>query len=124
MEDYLEVIADLQKKNGIARVRDIGAQMKVKNSSVNAALNSLTESGYAVHEKYGYVELTNKGKKIASAVKKKHDLLFKFLVDILKIDKKTAEEDACKMEHTISQKTYDRIVEFIKYVEKCKCAKF
>ncbi|HON55518.1 MAG TPA: metal-dependent transcriptional regulator [bacterium] len=80
MEDYLEVIADLQKKNGIARVRDIGAQMKVKNSSVNAALNSLTESGYAVHEKYGYVELTNKGKKIASAVKKKHDLLFKFLV--------------------------------------------
>lgn len=124
MEDYLETIAALQKVKGVARVRDIGAKLKVKSSSVNSALHNLSDGGFVIHEKYGYVELTKKGKKIAAQIQDKHDILIKFLADILKVDKAVAAEDACKMEHTISQQTYEKIVEFVKYVEKCRCKRY
>ncbi len=124
MEDYLETIAALQKVKGVARVRDIGAKLKVKSSSVNSALQNLSDGGFVIHEKYGYVELTKEGKKIAAQIQDKHDILIKFLADILKVDKAVAAEDACKMEHTISQQTYEKIVEFVKYVEKCRCKRY
>jgi len=124
MEDYLETIAALQKDKGVTRVRDIGAKLKVKSSSVNSALQTLSENGLAIHEKYGYVELTKEGKKIVAQIQNKHDILVRFLRDVLKVSKLTSEEDACKMEHNISEETYVKIVDFVKYAEKCKCKKF
>jgi len=117
MEDYLEAIAVLKKQNGVARVRDIGRLLDVKSSSVNAALKTLSKKGLVRHEKYGYVNLTFTGEEIARNVQGKHDLLLKFLTEILNINDDEALQDACKMEHAISSKTFDRLTNFIRFVE-------
>ena len=119
MEDYLEAIAFLKKEKGTARVNDIGKLLHVKNSSVNAALATLSKDKLVLHEKYGDVELTPEGAYSAKSVQRRHDVMFKFLTKVLKIDQKTAQEDACKMEHAISQATLERLVAFIEKVESC-----
>lgn len=117
MEDYLEAVAALKKQDGIARVRDIGRLLGVKSSSVNAALRTLSEKGFVKHEKYGYANLTSAGEEIACNIQGKHDLLLKFLTEILNINDDEALQDACKMEHAISSKTFDRLTKFIRFVE-------
>jgi len=119
MEDYLEAVAVLKKKNGIARVRDIGKLLNVKTSSVTSALSTLSKSGFVVHERYGYVELTKEGEVLAQHVQRRHDILIKFLTDILSIDSNIAGEDACKMEHTLSPRTFQKLTKFIEFVETC-----
>lgn len=113
MEDYLEAIAFIKKGEGIVRVNDIGRFLRVKNPSVNAAMAILARSGLVEHERYGTVELTAKGEKLANGVQKRHDTIFKFLSEILKIDHMIAQTDACKMEHAMSQATLEKLVEFI-----------
>jgi len=117
MEDYLEAIAALKKQNDVARVRDIGRLLDVKSSSVNAALRTLSKKGFVAHEKYGYVNLTPTGEEIARNIQDRHDLLLKFLTEILNINNDEALQDACKMEHAISSKTFDRLTKFIRFVE-------
>ena len=117
MEDYLEAIAMLKKQNDVVRVRDISGLLGVKSSSVNAALKTLSKRGFVMHEKYGYVNLTSSGEKIARNVQSRHDLLLKFLTDILNINNDEALQDACRMEHAISSKTFDRLTKFIRFVE-------
>ncbi len=119
MEDYLEAIALLKKERGIARVKDIGNFLHVKNSSVNAALNTLSKNKLVVHERYGYAELTTEGQKLASEVQKRHDILLKFLCGILKTDPEVARVDACKMEQAVSQETLDKLIKFSERVESC-----
>ncbi|MEA3305798.1 MAG: iron dependent repressor, metal binding and dimerization domain protein, partial [Candidatus Omnitrophota bacterium] len=70
-------------------------------------------------ERYGYVELTPEGERLAESVEKKHKMLNKFLTEVLKIDPKTAAEDACKMEHSISPETSKKLTKFIEFVETC-----
>lgn len=117
MEDYLEAIAALKKENDIARVRDISRMLGVKSSSVNSALRTLSKKGLVRHEKYGYVNLTPTGEEIARKVQGRHDILLKFLTEILNINDDEALQDACKMEHAISSKTFDRLTKFIQFVE-------
>lgn len=117
MEDYLETIDALKRKNGAARVKDIGKCLEVKNSSVNSALATLSKKGFVVHERYGYVELTAAGQEVAREVQNRHDVLIKFLTEVLCIDNKTATEDACKMEHSISYRAFNRLTKFIQFVE-------
>ena len=117
MEDYLEAIAVAKKRNGVARVKNISSFLKVKTSSVTSALNTLSKKGLVVHERYGYIELTPDGKTVAESVLKRHNVLVKFLVKILRIGKKTAVEDACKMEHAVSPKTFHKLTEFIRFTE-------
>ena len=69
------------------------------------------------HEKYGYVELTPAGEEVACDVQDKHDILLKFLTGILDIKDNEALQDACKMEHAISPKTFERLTKFIQFVE-------
>ncbi|MDD5081162.1 MAG: metal-dependent transcriptional regulator [Candidatus Omnitrophota bacterium] len=119
MEDYLETIAMLKKRgDGVVRVRDISALLNVKSPTVNAALKTLSVKGYVVHERYGYVTLTVKGEEKAYDIQRKHDMLFKFLTDILGVDRHTASFDACKMEHAISPKTSIRLTKFIEFSEE------
>ena len=116
MEDYLETIAVLKKRgNGIVRVRDIGKLLNVKSPTVNAALKTLSSKGLAMHERYGFVNLTAKGEEMAREVQRKHDTLFRFLTTILDIDEATASKDACKMEHVISSKTSVGLTKFIEF---------
>jgi len=117
MEDYLEAIALLRKEKGIARVSDIGRLLQVKKPSVNAALVTLSKSNLILHERYRTVELTKEGQYIADNVQERHDMVFKFLSGILEINEKTAQADACKIEHAISPETFNRLTKFIRFVE-------
>ena len=117
MEDYLETIAFLKKDKGVVRVKDVSRLMNVKTPSVTGALSILSKDKLVVHERYGYVELTPKGRKIALRVQERHDMFIKFFTEILSIDPQIAAEDACRMEHSISPQTFERLTKFIKFIE-------
>jgi len=119
MEDYLETILNLEKSKKFVRVKDIALKMDVKLPTVTSMLNNLAGKGLVNHEKYEYVELTKKGKRIAKDVYRRHVIFRDFLMSILNIDAKTAEEDACKMEHVVSPVTLERFVKFMEFVDTC-----
>ena len=115
-EDYLEAISILKRKNGVARVRDISHLLKVDRSSVAAAVKKLSEGGLVIHERYGYVDLTPRGKRIAAEVSNKHKKLLEFLTEILDIDPVIANQDACKMEHFVSGEALEKFSKFVEFV--------
>lgn len=113
MENYLETIRNLEKDKGVVRVKNVAQELKVRMSSVSGALETLAKEGLISHEKYGYIELTNEGKRLAEAICSRHWTLFKFLTEVLGVDPKTADEDACKMEHTVSPLVLEKLVELV-----------
>jgi len=119
MEDYLEAIAVISRERPAARVSEMSRLLGVKKPSVTAALKKLSAEGLVQHERYGYVNLTPKGARIAEKVYKRHNTLQCFLTDILGIDPKIAQEDACKIEHAISNDTADRLAKFVEFVSTC-----
>jgi len=118
MEDYLETISFLREKNKVVRVRDISSVLNVKAPSVTSALAILSKNDLVIHERYGYVHLTKEGEKLAKVIAKKHKILIKFLTQILDIDSEIAKDDACKMEHSISSQTFERLTKFMKFIEE------
>lgn len=121
MEDYLETIYSLKEENGFARVGEIATKMSVTSASVNSAIKSLCAQHLVIHEKYGYVGLTDQGNKLASEIKSKHDILFRFLTEFLMLDPTEAEQEACCIEHAISKETYVRLTKFFKFLELGFC---
>lgn len=119
IEDYLETIIMLQKKKRVVRVRDISRKMGLSMPSVCAAIKVLSQKRLVNHEKYGYVELTRQGENLGERIYDSHKILIKFLKKILNTDLKTAESDACKIEHGISANTVRRLIAFVKFVETC-----
>ncbi len=119
VEDYLEIILNLEKNKKFVRVKDIAQEMGVKLPTVTSMLNNLVEQDLINHKKYESVELTKKGKRIARDVYHRHVILRDFLTTILGLDLKTAEEDACKMEHAISPSTLERLIKFMEFIEVC-----
>jgi DtxR family Mn-dependent transcriptional regulator len=113
LEDYLETIKILTIGKKVVRVKDISELLNVKSASVVNALNILKERGYIKQEKYGYIELTEKGNKEAKRILKKHKIIFKFLTGILNVSEKSAEKDACKIEHVISKETFEKLIKFL-----------
>lgn len=120
MEDYLEAIMVAQDEKGLARVTDVRDLLGVKTPSVTGALRVLAEKGYLKHEPYQGVKLTAKGRRAAQDVKSRHTILSSFLTDILGVRAKTADIDACKMEHTISRETLDKLHAFLQTQGKKK----
>lgn len=119
MEDYLEAILLIKNKKGVVRVRDIARARGVALPSVNSALKTLAKLFLIKHDRYEFVEFTPKGSIIAKKVYNRHLILTKFLKDILGVDKKIAEEDACKMEHALSPKSLERLIKFMEFLETC-----
>ncbi len=119
MEDYLELILRLKNENKVVRVRDIARGMKVKMPSVTSMLNNLAKRDLISHEKYEYVELTAEGQKRAEEALRKHQILFNFLKNVLKVSREQADQDACQMEHAVSPVTLKKLVDFIAFIEFC-----
>ena len=110
--DYLECIEMLGRAGKLARVRDIAAALKVKTPSVEKGVAALKSAGLVKQEPYGAVELTEEGKKRATELCARHELLKKFLVR-LGVSPETAETDGCKMEHFLSEETLGRVAAFL-----------
>lgn len=113
MENYLETIKNLETDKGVVRVKNVAQELKVKMSSVSGALETLAKERLISHEKYGYIQLTDQGKRLAEAICSRHRTLFKFLTEVLDVDPKTANEDACKMEHAVSPMVLKKLVELV-----------
>ena len=123
IEDYVELVYDLQKNKEKVHTNDIASKLDIKPSSVTEIFQKLSKEGYIYYKKYGGVTLTSKGKKIAVSTKEKHNKLTEFLI-ILGVDKKTAELDACEMEHFLHSKTMDAIIKFVEVVNNCNITPF
>ena len=119
MEDYLEAVAMLRSRGKAVRVKEISQALGVKMPSVTAALRKLSEEGLVEHERYGRVKLTSTGDRTARNVFHRHEVLRRFLADVLDIDPTTAREDACRMEHSVSPATLERFSKFLAFVEAC-----
>ncbi len=112
-EDYLEVILILKERIGQVRSIDIVSELNFSKPSVSVAMKKLRENGYISMNSDGYITLEPKGLKIATEVYTKHKTLTDFFTKI-GVSKDTASEDACKIEHDISEETFMRIQEFVK----------
>lgn len=119
LEDYLEVILELEQRQKVARAKDIADKLKVQRGSVTGALKNLSEKGYINYAPYSYITLTAKGMTLAKEIRFRHTALKEFLLKILRIDPITAEKTACRMEHAIDKKTIERLVCFIDYIFSC-----
>lgn len=105
-ENYLETILILQKRNGIARSVDIANELNFSRASVSRAMSLLKASGYIEIGNINQIILTETGREIAEKIYEKHCILKDFLITI-GVDSEIASEDACKMEHIISEQTFD-----------------
>lgn len=107
-EDYLESMLMMQLRHGYIRSIDVAEHLGVTKPSVSYATRRLKESGHITMDKDGLITLTDKGMEVASRMLDRHKTLTAFLV-ALGVDADTAEADACRIEHDISQQTYDAI---------------
>ncbi len=109
LEDYLEVILQLSEENGKAKISDIARRLNIAKPSANQAISSLRRDGLVSQERYGPVYLTEKGQAKAREVWQRHQVISDFLREVLKVSASVAENDACMMEHVISQETLNRM---------------
>ncbi len=107
-EDYLEAMLMIKEKQGYIRSIDIVEQTGVSKPSVSIAVKNLRENGFITVDENHYISLTDSGMEIASRTYEKHKALSEFLIH-LGVDEETAREDACKIEHDISEKSFDAI---------------
>lgn len=119
MEDYLEAIAKLGERRKAVRVKQLSERMGVKMPSVTSALKKLSERELVEHERYGHVKLTSEGRRLARDVIGRHEALARFFAQALGINRETAEQDACKIEHVISPLSMERLAKFVEFVEAC-----
>ena len=105
-EDYLEAIMMLREEKGYARSVDIAARLGVTKPSVSFAMKKLRENGYILMDEENLISLTDSGEEIARRIFDRHRTITSFLVS-LGVDPTIAREDACKMEHDLSEASYE-----------------
>lgn len=112
-ENYLETILILQNKNGYVRSIDVANELEFTKASVSRAMSILKEAGYITMEQSGSLVLTETGRKKAESVYERHTLIAQFLVMTLGVSSDIAAHDSCRIEHIISEESFDRIKQFI-----------
>lgn len=107
-EDYLEAMLMMRERHGYIRSIDIAAELNVTKPSVSYATKRLRENGYITMDRDGLITLTDKGLAIAERIYNRHKTLTYFLIR-LGVDEQTAREDACKIEHDLSEASFEAI---------------
>ena len=114
-EDYLETILILDERTKYVRSVDIAAELGYSKPSVSRAMGILKANGYITVASDGQIKLTESGLKKAGEVYGRHRLIKRFFTEILGVNEDIAEEDACKVEHVISEETYQRLKAFVEH---------
>lgn len=109
-EDYLEAILRIQEEKGVVHSVDIAELKHFSKASVSVAMKKLRENGYISMEKNGTLSLLPPGREIAERIYERHQLLTRLFVS-LGVDQKTSEDDACKVEHDLSEVTFQKLKE-------------
>lgn len=112
-EDYLEAILTLRERNGMVRSIDIAGELHFSKPSVSVAMKKLRESGYIEMDADGLITLLPPGEEIARRIYERHRLLTDFFIR-LGVSAETAAADACKVEHDLSEETFQKIKEHAK----------
>lgn len=111
-EDYLEMILMIREQKGYVRSIDIAQALGVTKPSVSIAMKKLRENGYITFDKDNYILLSVQGEQVARHMYQRHKTLTELLMRI-GVTEETAKEDACKIEHDISNETFDAICRYI-----------
>lgn len=111
-ENYLETILIIKERNGEVRSVDIVKELGFSKPSVSIAMKNLRENNYITMDAKGYIELTEKGLKIADTMYERHKLFTKWLME-LGVSEKTAKEDACRIEHVLSTESFNAVKKHI-----------
>lgn len=111
-EDYLERILMLSEKHGTVRAIDIANDMNYSKPSVSIALKKLKNDGYILVDNNGSITLTEKGNLIAVEIYERHKIISSALI-MIGVDEKIAKDDACRIEHDISNETFLQIKKFM-----------
>lgn len=112
-EMYLETIHILLKNKGMVRSLDIAEYMGFSKPSVSRAVGILKNGDYIIVDRYGYITLTDLGKSVAKKIYERHTILTEVLIS-LGVSEKSASEDACKIEHVISDESFEAIKKHIR----------
>lgn len=115
-EDYLKAIYFLQNRYMSVRVTDLAEKLNVSKPSVTRAVNNLKKKNFVEHENYGLLKLTRSGFLYAESIVLRHDILTRFLCELLGIEKKFAVREACKLEHAMSNATLEKLKRYLKKV--------
>jgi len=115
-ENYLEAILKLEDENRHVRSIDVAGELGVSRPSVNKAIGVLKKMGMVEQQPYGRISLTEEGRRQANEIMLRHVTLKKFLTFVLGVDDATADVDACKMEHVVSEQTMRNLTAYIETV--------
>lgn len=118
LEDYLEAMLNIHDSEKIIRVSDIAKKLNISKASVSQTIAKLKKLGLVNQESYNPVTLTFTGMETAKKIRNRHTLIKRFLTEILDVDGKIAEKDACLMEHVLSRTTINKISELLEKTEK------
>ena len=119
VEDYLKAIYDLSQNEKPVSTTEISRTLKVAPASVTEMLKKLDEKGYIMHSPYHGTKLTSNGRRTAENIVRKHRLLERFLHDVLKIDKTQVHDQACGMEHSLSDDAAESLCRFLRHPDRC-----
>ena len=119
VEQYLKVIYKVTEDGGLARTTDIASTMDIAPASVTEMLHKLSAKGYIKHEPYKGAKLTAKGMRIACKVTRKHRLLERFLSDFIGVRGKSGHEQACKMEHALTDESEQQLCRLMNHPSEC-----
>ncbi|RLE81779.1 MAG: metal-dependent transcriptional regulator [Thermoprotei archaeon] len=117
-EEYLEAIHILLMEKNVVRVKDLARILKVRAPTVVEFLEKLSRKGLVKYEKRELITLTDRGREIAEEIYRRHILLRDFLSEVLGVPFDQAEEDACNMEHSISDETLKRLEKLFEYIKR------
>ena len=118
LEDYLRTIYHIERKQKVARPRDISRSQHVASSTVTAALQSLADKEMINYEPYELITLTDKGRRRARQLVVRHNVLQNFLQDILGLEGDKAETTTCNMEHAVDREALERFACFLVFIER------
>lgn len=118
LEDYLEAIYTIIEQKQAVKAIEISRRLGVGRSSVTEALKNLAEKKLINYRRYDVITMTPDGEKLAQKVILKHKVLYEFLTEILGISHEQAEDDACKIEHVISEEVLGKLIAFVNFSKK------
>lgn len=118
-EDYLEAVLMLQKKNGMVRSVDLARHMGFSKPSISHAVRVLRDGGFLTMDEDGYLHLTDAGREVAEKIYERHRFFTNNLIE-MGVDPETAEADACRIEHVISDESFQKLKDAIKRNNKAR----
>ena len=113
---HLAAIGELTIQHGYARVSDVARHLQITRGSASLTLKALRQKNYVLEDENKFLRLSPEGKKLVDGILAKRKIVRTFLNDVLKIDERQAEIDACKVEHLLSEETTDTLLRFLEHL--------